>query len=81
MARPPDPAQYLAQKLPEVTEIIRWEYRPGDRLIARVSTGKVSPEQAVEIADRIRASFQLPGSAPIVVAGEDWSFEVLSGLD
>lgn len=68
-------------ELPKVTEIIRWEYRPGDRLIARVNRDIISREEAHAIASRIRMQLHLPIDAPIVIAGGEWVFEVLSGDD
>lgn len=67
--------------LPEVKEITRWSYRPGDRLICHTDIGTITREQAHEIAGRIRAQLGLPEDAPIVIAGTNWSFEVISGID
>ena len=71
----------VAGQMPKVTEIVRWSYQPGDRLIARVARATVTSEQAAEVAARIRAALQLPSSAPIAIATEEWTFEVVTEPD
>lgn len=71
----------MSEPLPEVTEITRWEYRPGDRLIAHTDEPLMSREQALEIAGEIRRRLRLPAHAPVIIAGKGWTFEVLSEVD
>lgn len=65
----------------KITEIQRWEYRPGDRLIAHVDRDAISREQAIEVAGRLRTILHLPDDAPIAIAGRGWTFEVVSETD
>jgi hypothetical protein len=69
--------------LPEITEIQRWQVKPGDRLLAYVNRDKVSHEEAREITAHIRASLKLPDLI-IVIVTREWDFAVMgvpSGKD
>jgi hypothetical protein len=69
--------------LPEITEIQRWQVKPGDRLLAYVNRDEVSQEEARVIVDRLRATLKLP-DLPIVIVTREWDFAVMgvpSGKD
>jgi hypothetical protein len=69
------------EDLPEVKEIVRWEYKPGDRLIVRVDHPVIDHKHANDIAELVKARLKLPPDAPVVVTGNGVTFEVLAEVD
>ena len=75
MARPPGPEPA------KISEIIRWQVKPGDRLVVLCEQSYVSEDQVAEVKQRLRIALQLPEDFPIAVASREWSFSVLSDSD
>jgi hypothetical protein len=65
-------------ELPEVTEIQRWEIRPGDKLILRTDRQVVDQEQAAMLQERVRAILHLPPDVDVLILGPEWRAEVVS---
>lgn len=62
-------------ELPEVTEVQRFRYQPGDRFIVKVPWD-VGPREAEEIRQRFRAVAQLPDDTPVVILPGDWELMI-----
>lgn len=56
-------------KLPDVTEISRWNPQPGDRLLIYVEEEQLTREQAEYIEAVVRRKLQLPDDFPLCVVG------------
>lgn len=61
--------------LPEITEVQRFTYKPGDWFILRFKGSVVTQEQARDAVRKFRAVFMLPDYVPIGVV--DDSLEIL----
>lgn len=66
--------------LPKITEVQRYAYRPGDRLLVRVER-EPSDYQAVKVRERVREILQLGDDVPILVNGPRSGVEVLAPED
>ena len=62
--------------MPEITEVQKFKYEPGDRFVLRFKGGFVTAEQAAEIAGKFRAGMQLPADAPVVVLDDSWDLTI-----
>lgn len=63
--------------LPEITEVQRFRYAPGDRFILKASAGtRIDMADAGAIARRFRAAAGLPDGAPVVILTDDWEVTI-----
>ncbi len=66
--------------LPEITEVERFTYRPGDRFIIHIEAN-ISHEIAWGIAEMFRGQMNLPDDVPVVVLGKGARVEIVSESD
>lgn len=64
--------------LPEITEVQKFRYQPGDRFILRLREGMVSQQEAEDVKRRFLAALQLPEDTPIAVLSGDWDLTITS---
>lgn len=60
-------------ELPEITEVQRFQYKPGDRFILHYDTGYLDAEQAREIVKRFREALKLPNDVPVAIMDQEWT--------
>ena len=67
--------------LPDISEVERFQYRPGDRFILKY-TGTIYDMAAVnEIGRRFREVLHLPSDTPIAVIDERWGVTIAQPAD
>jgi hypothetical protein len=63
--------------LPEIAEVQRYRYEPGDRFIIKTEWD-ISMQQAAELKDRLRAALRLDSSVPIAVLSNGTEVEIVN---
>jgi hypothetical protein len=63
--------------LPEITQVQRFRYSPGDRFIVRVDH-EVDMQTAAEITSEFRRALQLPDDTPVVVVPKGFDLEIIT---
>ncbi len=61
--------------LPEITEVQRFRYAPGDRFVVKVP-GTVSQQMAHDIVRQLRYVLDLPDGTPVVVLADGWGLTI-----
>lgn len=64
-------------KLPEITEVERFRYSPGDRFVLHYDGYMVNREQAEEIVSQFRVIMGLPDTAPVCVIDASWDLKIV----
>lgn len=70
--------------LPEITEVQRFQYHPGDRFILRLKEHYALEQQQIDdIKVRFLAALQLPEETPVVVLDSSWDLTIAgpAGMD
>ncbi len=66
--------------IPEPTEVQRYAYKPGDRIIAYFPAEVlINAEVAWEISRQLHEAMELPPEVPVVVMPDDARIEVIEG--
>jgi hypothetical protein len=65
--------------LPEITEVQRLTWKPGDRIVVRTED-VLTARQASDMQEIIRARLALPDDVRFIVLGRGMSLEVIEGL-
>lgn len=66
-----------SDQLPAVTEIIRWHYQPGDRLIVRTDALQLDDEDAHLVREQVRHALKLPADIPVAIVSGHWQVSVI----
>jgi len=72
-------AEVARSELPPITEVERFEYKPGDRFIVHIDADWLNEEMAHDIARRFRVVMQLPEDTAVVILGRDSWVEIIAG--
>lgn len=71
-----------AVNIPEITEVQRYLFHPGDRFILHVDY-EIDSELAQDMVARFSAALQLPEGTPVAVLGSGWNLTIAgpAGVD
>ena len=70
-------AEIKVKVLPDISEVERFQYKPGDRFILKYSGTIYDMTQAREIGQRFRAVMKLPDDTPVAVIDESWEVMIV----
>ncbi len=70
----------MVMDLPEITEVQRFRYLPGDRFVVKVP-GTVSQQMASEIVRQLRYALDLPDGTPVVILADGWGLTITGPAD
>ena len=62
---------------PEIKEVERLQYKPGDRFVLHCE-GFLTQEQARTCINRFRATLNLPGDTPVAIIDQSWTLVIVS---
>ena len=67
----------MISKIPEITEVERFRYWPGDRFVLHYD-GFLTYESAREVIDHFRGALNLPADAPVAIIDQSWTLVIVS---
>lgn len=67
----------MTSKIPEVTEVERFRYAPGDRFVLHCD-GYLTYGSAREVVTHFRGALNLPDDAPVAILDQDWTLVIVS---